>query len=87
MRCAGGPKSRRRLEQGFLGADKFLEASGKLKAVSRKRVGLAGMKAPARGHTEIFVQAEGQGAEGARKIGEITSGGFGPTLQKPMAMG
>jgi aminomethyltransferase len=44
-------------------------------------VGIAGMKAPARGHTEIFSE------DGARKIGEITSGGFGPTLNKPVAMG
>ena len=34
------------------------------------------MKAPARQHTEIF------DAEGTRKIGEITSGGFGPTFGK-----
>lgn len=77
----GGPKSRRRIEQGFLGADKFLEPGGKLKPVSRKRVGLTGMKAPARGSTEIFA------ADGSTKIGEVTSGGFGPTLKKPMAMG
>ena len=38
----GGPKTRRRLEQGFLGADKFLEKDGKLKAVTKKRVGIAG---------------------------------------------
>ena len=37
--------------------------------------------APARGHTEIF------SANGASKIGEITSGGFGPTFGKPLAMG
>ena len=61
-------------EQGFLGAEKILEADGKLKKVSRKRVGFSGMKAPARQHTEIF------DAEGTRKIGEITSGGFGPTF-------
>lgn len=77
----GGPKSRRRLEQGFLGADKFLEANGKLKPVSRKRVGIAGMKAPARAHTEIFCK------EGKTKIGEVTSGGFGPSFQKALAMG
>lgn len=77
----GGPKSRRRLEQGFLGAEHFLEKSGKLKAVTKKRVGIAGMKAPARGHTEIFA------ADGTTKIGEITSGGFGPSFQKPLAMG
>ena len=78
---AGGPKSRRRTEQGFLGADKFLEKDGKLKAQAKKRVGIAGMKAPARGHTEVFSE------DGSKKIGEITSGGFGPTLGKPCAMG
>jgi aminomethyltransferase len=79
--CIGGPKSRRRTEQGFLGADKILEADGKLKKVARKRVGFSGMKAPARGHTEIFAE------DGTTKIGEITSGGFGPTYGKPLAMG
>lgn len=39
------------------------------------------MKVPARGHTEIFTSDEGT------KIGEITSGGFGPCLGKPLAMG
>jgi aminomethyltransferase len=39
------------------------------------------MKAPARGHTEVF------SADGATKIGEITSGGFGPSFGKPLAMG
>jgi aminomethyltransferase len=39
------------------------------------------MKAPARGHTEIFA------VDGVSKIGEVTSGGFGPTFQKPLAMG
>lgn len=77
----GGPKSRRRTQQGFLGADKFLESSGKLKSVSKKRVGIAGMKAPARSHMDIFT------VDGSRKIGEITSGGFGPSYQKPLAMG
>lgn len=77
----GGPKSRRRVEQGFLGAQHFLEKDGKLKPVSRKRVGIAGMKAPARAHTEIST------ADGQTKIGEITSGGFGPSIQKPIAMG
>lgn len=77
----GGPKTRRRKEQGFLGADKFLEPSGALKPISKKRVGLAGMKAPARGHTEIFTE------DGSKKIGEITSGGFGPTYGKALAMG
>ena len=77
----GGPKSRRRKEQGFLGAEKILESDGKLKKVSKKRVGFSGMKAPARQHTEIFNE------DGSKKIGEITSGGFGPTFGKPLAMG
>jgi aminomethyltransferase len=77
----GGPKSRRRKEQGFLGAEHFLEKDGAVKKMSKKRVGLSGMKAPARGHTEIF------DAEGKNKIGEVTSGGFGPSYGKPLAMG
>lgn len=32
----------------FLGAERILTAEGKLKKVPRKRVGLIGMKAPAR---------------------------------------
>ena len=39
------------------------------------------MKAPARGHTEIF------DSKGEMKIGEVTSGGFGPTYGKALAMG
>ena len=46
-----------------------------------KRVGLLPEgKAPARAHTEI---ANDEG----REIGEVTSGGFGPSLGKPIAMG
>ena len=77
----GGPKSRRRKDQGFLGASTFLEADGKLKPQTKKRVGLTGMKAPARSHTEIFT------LDGKQKIGEVTSGGFGPTYGKALAMG
>ena len=50
----GKPGSRRRVEQGFTGASHFLTEEGKFKKVGRKRVGLSGMKAPAREHTEIF---------------------------------
>lgn len=59
----GGPKSRRRTSQGFLGAEKILNPDGSLKPVSRKRVGISGMKVPARGHTEVFT------ADGGIKIG------------------
>jgi aminomethyltransferase len=39
------------------------------------------MKAPARGHTAIY------SADGSTQIGEVTSGGFGPSFGKPLAMG
>jgi aminomethyltransferase len=55
--------------------------SGKLKPITRKRVGLAGFKAPARAHTEIYDPS------GATKLGEVTSGTFSPSLNKPIAMG
>ena len=42
---------------------------------------VVGMKIPARAHTEIFSE------DGKELIGEITSGGFSPTLNKPIAMG
>ena len=77
----GGPGSRRRVEQGFLGAENFLTPEGKFKKQTRKRVGIAGMKAPARGHTEIY------DASGETMIGEITSGTFSPCLKAPIAMG
>jgi aminomethyltransferase len=77
----GGPGSRRRADQGFLGAEHFLTPEGKLKKQERKRVGILGMKAPARGHTEIY------DASGENLIGEITSGTFSPCLKRPIAMG
>ncbi len=77
----GGPKSRRRLEGGFIGAENILKPDGKFKAITRKRVGIMGMKAPAREHTEIY------DASGENKIGEVTSGTFSPCLKKPIAMG
>jgi aminomethyltransferase len=77
----GGPKSRRRVEGGFLGAEKILTPEGKFKKSVRKRVGIVGMKAPARAHTEIY------NASGDKVIGEITSGTYSPCLKKPIAMG
>ena len=56
--------------------ENFLKEDGGLKKVARKRVGIAGMKAPARQHTELF------DASGENKIGEVTSGTFSPTLKK-----
>jgi aminomethyltransferase len=70
---------RRRKEGGFPG-DAILQKQW-AEGVTRKRVGiLPEGKAPARAHTEI---ADDTG----RDLGEITSGGFGPALGKPIAMG
>ena len=70
---------RRRKEGGFPG-DAVLQKQW-AEGVTRKRVGiLPEGKAPARAHTEI---ANDEG----RELGEITSGGFGPSLGKPIAMG
>jgi len=77
----GGPGSRRRTEQGFLGADQFLTPDGKFQKQAKKRVGIMGMKAPAREHTEIY------DATGETLIGEVTSGTFSPCLKVPIAMG
>jgi len=77
----GKPKSRRRLEQGYIGANTFLTPEGKLQKQIQKRVGIFGMKAPARQHTEIY------DADGENKIGEVTSGTYSPCLKKPIAMG
>jgi glycine cleavage system T protein (aminomethyltransferase) len=70
---------RRREEGGFPGADIIL---GQLKdGARRKRIGLLPEgRAPAREGTQITDQ------EG-RAIGHVTSGGFGPSLGGPVAMG
>jgi len=70
---------RRREEGGFPGADMIL---AHLKGgAPRRRVGLRPEgRAPARDHTEIH-------DDGERRLGEITSGGFGPTVGGPIAMG
>ncbi|MBY3173652.1 glycine cleavage system aminomethyltransferase GcvT [Rhizobium leguminosarum] len=49
----------------------------------RRRVGLKPEgKAPVRGHAKLYADAEGK-----IEIGEVTSGGFGPTVEGPVAMG
>jgi aminomethyltransferase len=70
---------RRRAEGGFPGAERIL---GQLAdGTERRRVGiLPDGRAPAREGTEIF---DTQGAP----IGRITSGGFGPSVGGPIAMG
>ena len=72
-------QKRRRDEGGFPGADRIKAelASGP----SRRRVGIKpDGRAPAREGTEI------QSADG-KPIGTITSGGFGPSVNGPIAMG
>src|SRR5690606_6560940 len=70
---------RRREEGGFPGAEVVLAQLRD--GPPRKLVGiLPEGRAPAREHTEI------QDA-GGRRIGEVTSGGFGPTVGGPVAMG
>lgn len=69
---------RRRIDWAFAGGEALHEAIAR--GPARKRVGiLPEGRAPARQGTEIH-------ADG-RKIGQVTSGGFGPTLGAPVAMG
>ncbi len=70
---------RRRMAWDFPGAERVRDelANG----AKRLRVGLKPEgRQPARGHTPIH-------APGGAAIGEVTSGGFGPSLNGPMAMG
>ena len=67
---------------GFPGASKILaQLAGGTGAIARKRVGLVALeRIPVREHTEL------QDAHGNR-LGEVTSGLLGPTIDKPIAMG
>jgi aminomethyltransferase len=66
---------------GFPGADKVLAQLDGTQPIARKRVGLVALeRVPVREHTEL------QDADG-RKVGEVTSGLLGPTIDKPIAMG
>jgi aminomethyltransferase len=72
-------QKRRRVEGGFPGAERILKALAN--GPDRLRVGLRpDGRAPAREGTEIV------SAEGA-PIGVVTSGGFGPSVGAPIAMG
>lgn len=67
-------------EGGFPGAEVILEQLEK--GAARRRVGLRPEgRAPMREGVELAV------AEGGEPVGKITSGGFGPTLGAPVAMG
>lgn len=73
-RRAGGERA-----GGFLGAETVLAQI--THGVTKKRVGLVGVeKTPVREGANL-VDAEGQ------VIGQVTSGGFGPSISKPIAMG
>src|SRR3954447_18648827 len=66
---------------GFPGADKILEQFDK--GAARRRVGLrAEGRAPVREGAKLYADATSQDA-----IGTVTSGGFGPSLNAPVAMG
>jgi aminomethyltransferase len=70
---------RRRAEGGFPGAATILRQLAE--GTSRKRVGIRpDGRAPAREDTEIVDDA-------GNKLGKVTSGGFGPSVGGPVAMG
>jgi aminomethyltransferase len=72
-------KHRRSADAGYLGAKRVAKDIANNK--TKRLVGIKpDGKAPAREHTEV------QDTEG-NTIGEITSGGFGPTAEGPVAMG
>ena len=73
-------QKRRRTEGGFLGAETILKQIKD--GASRKRVGLA----PADGRTPLRDHTVLKNAAGDI-VGEITSGGFGPTHNGPVSMG
>ena len=81
VRRAGGAR-----EGGFPGATKILAAladstGAEAPKGTRKRIGLIALeRIPVRDHTEL---QDGAG----NKIGEVTSGLLGPTIDKPVAMG
>ena len=67
-------------EAGFIGADIILHQL-QARDHRRKRVGLLGEgRAPVREGAELFDEA-------GHSLGHVTSGGFGPTVGKPVAMG
>ena len=75
VRRGGGAR-----EGGFPGADRVLGQLQGSVPVERKRVGLVALeRVPVREHTELR-DTQGQ------RIGEVTSGLLGPTINKPVAM-
>jgi aminomethyltransferase len=65
----------------FPGASRILSELGN--GTTRRRVGLKPEgKAPVRGHAKLYADNQGK-----TEIGEVTSGGFGPSVEGPVAMG
>lgn len=72
-------QKRRRTEGGFPGSARILKELAE--GTSRRRVGIKPEgRAPAREGTEVLTA-------GGEPVGTITSGGFGPSLNAPVAMG
>lgn len=72
-----GINKRRRTEGGFPGADRIIREINE--GTSRKWIGLKiEGRLPAREGAEVFA--------GGAHVGTVTSGGFSPTLQQPIAM-
>ena len=72
-------QKRRRIDGGYLGAERV--AKELASAPARVRVGiLPAGRPPARDGTEIL-------SENGEQIGIVTSGGYAPTLKRPIAMG
>jgi aminomethyltransferase len=70
---------RRKMDKDFPAAAKIM--SQVFNGPAKKRIGILPLgKAPAREHTPVADKS-------GRVIGEITSGGFGPSLNAPVAMG
>jgi aminomethyltransferase len=66
---------------GFPGADRILRELAE--GTGRKRIGLLPEgRAPMRAGTLLYATAEG-----GAPIGEVTSGAFGPSIERPMSMG
>lgn len=71
---------------GFPGAQRVLAQLDGTEPLTRKRVGLVALeRVPVREHTELH-GVRGLGSQ-AMRIGEVTSGLIGPSIDKPIAMG
>ena len=84
------PKARREAARAtFLGASVILPELAS-KSWKRRRVGLAGMAAPAREGAVIYTRPAGSTSASpadATRVGVVTSGTFSPMLKAPIAMG